>query len=149
MIILYNPKAQLCSLISVKIKWVFEWRLYEILSGKMNISFWNLKWLRSSLIILFSIWFQYDMKYYYAVGVGQTVRKFWFKTPPQVGPDVPYTFGLIGILLVSVFRSYTHTHIYKHHMSSHILNLNLHNLLLCFFSFQNEKAILARPMIQT
>lgn len=21
---------------------------------------------------------------------------FWFVTPPEVGPDVPYTFGLIG-----------------------------------------------------
>ncbi|KAJ3696101.1 hypothetical protein LUZ60_001478 [Juncus effusus] len=43
---------------------------------------------------------KYDTKYYYAVGIGQrqTVRQFWFKTPPQVGPDVPYTFGLIGDL---------------------------------------------------
>lgn len=40
--------------------------------------------------------FQFDTKYYYAVGIGQTVRKFWFMTPPESGPDVPYTFGLIG-----------------------------------------------------
>ena len=40
---------------------------------------------------------QYDTKYYYAVGIGQTMRQFWFMTPPKVGPDVPYTFGLIGI----------------------------------------------------
>ncbi|XP_078171245.1 purple acid phosphatase 2-like [Carex rostrata] len=40
----------------------------------------------------------FDTKYYYAVGIGQTVRKFWLKTPPTVGPDVPYTFGIIGDL---------------------------------------------------
>lgn len=39
---------------------------------------------------------QHDTKYYYAVGIGHTVRTFWFTTPPKVGPDVPYTFGLIG-----------------------------------------------------
>nr|CAD1841769.1 unnamed protein product [Ananas comosus var. bracteatus] len=38
----------------------------------------------------------YDTTYYYTVGVGQTERQFWFKSPPKVGPDVPYTFGLIG-----------------------------------------------------
>ncbi|KAG6496908.1 purple acid phosphatase-like [Zingiber officinale] len=41
---------------------------------------------------------KYDTKYYYAVGVDHTVRTFWFTTPPEVGPDVPYTFGLIGDL---------------------------------------------------
>ncbi|KAJ3698864.1 hypothetical protein LUZ61_002569 [Rhynchospora tenuis] len=41
---------------------------------------------------------KFDTKYYYAVGIGQTVRRFWFKTPPEVGPDVPYTFGIIGDL---------------------------------------------------
>ncbi|RLM92017.1 hypothetical protein C2845_PM08G27220 [Panicum miliaceum] len=41
---------------------------------------------------------EFDTKYYYAVGIGQTVRKFWFMTPPKSGPDVPYTFGLIGDL---------------------------------------------------
>lgn len=39
---------------------------------------------------------QYDTKYYYAVGTGNVTREFWFTTPPQPGPDVPYTFGLIG-----------------------------------------------------
>ncbi|WZZ85579.1 hypothetical protein YC2023_114158 [Brassica napus] len=39
---------------------------------------------------------EYDTKYYYVVGVGQTEREFYFFTPPEVGPDVPYTFGLIG-----------------------------------------------------
>lgn len=42
---------------------------------------------------------QYDTKYYYVVGVGQTERMFWFFSPPEIGPDVPYTFGLIGIVL--------------------------------------------------
>ncbi|XP_074592310.1 purple acid phosphatase-like [Curcuma longa] len=41
---------------------------------------------------------KYDTKYYYAVGVDHTARTFWFTTPPEVGPDVPYTFGLIGDL---------------------------------------------------
>ncbi|KAG6505848.1 hypothetical protein ZIOFF_038214 [Zingiber officinale] len=39
---------------------------------------------------------QHDTKYYYAIGIGHTVRTFWFTTPPKVGPDVPYIFGLIG-----------------------------------------------------
>ena len=42
---------------------------------------------------------QYETKYYYEVGIGQTPRKFWFNTPPKAGPDVPYTFGLIGNFL--------------------------------------------------
>ncbi|MQL90060.1 hypothetical protein Taro_022641 [Colocasia esculenta] len=41
---------------------------------------------------------EYDTKYYYKVGIGHTVRQFWFTTPPKSGPDVPYTFGLIGDL---------------------------------------------------
>lgn len=43
---------------------------------------------------------QFDTKYYYEVGIGNTTRQFWFVTPPEVGPDVPYTFGLIGRHLV-------------------------------------------------
>ncbi|GKV46971.1 hypothetical protein SLEP1_g53926 [Rubroshorea leprosula] len=41
---------------------------------------------------------EFDTKYYYEVGIGNTTRQFWFRTPPEVGPDVPYTFGLIGDL---------------------------------------------------
>jgi len=41
---------------------------------------------------------QYNTKYYYEVGLGNTTRQFWFTTPPEIGPDVPYTFGLIGKL---------------------------------------------------
>lgn len=41
---------------------------------------------------------EYDTKYYYVVGSGSVTRQFWFVTPPRPGPDVPYTFGLIGDL---------------------------------------------------
>ncbi|OMO87506.1 hypothetical protein CCACVL1_08988 [Corchorus capsularis] len=41
---------------------------------------------------------KYDTKYYYEVGIGNSSRQFWFRTPPEVGPDLPYTFGLIGDL---------------------------------------------------
>ncbi|KAI4376070.1 hypothetical protein MLD38_013864 [Melastoma candidum] len=41
---------------------------------------------------------EHGTKYYYEVGIGHTVRQFWFVAPPEVGPDVPYTFGLIGDL---------------------------------------------------
>ncbi|XP_022769089.1 purple acid phosphatase-like isoform X4 [Durio zibethinus] len=41
---------------------------------------------------------QSDTKYYYEVGIGNTSRQFWFITPPEVGPDVAYTFGLVGDL---------------------------------------------------
>ncbi|CAN6821162.1 unnamed protein product [Brassica oleracea] len=53
---------------------------------------------------------EYDTKYYYMVGVGQTERKFWFFTPPKAGPDVPYTFGLIGDLGQSFDSNITLTH---------------------------------------
>ncbi|GAY52912.1 hypothetical protein CUMW_145570 [Citrus unshiu] len=41
---------------------------------------------------------EFNTKYYYVVGIGHTERQFWFVTPPEVGPDVPYSFGLIGDL---------------------------------------------------
>ncbi|KAK4477131.1 hypothetical protein RD792_016342 [Penstemon davidsonii] len=53
---------------------------------------------------------KYDTKYYYEVGIGQTARKFWFVTPPEVGPDVPYTFGLIGDLGQTYDSNRTLTH---------------------------------------
>ncbi|CAM6012210.1 unnamed protein product [Sphagnum balticum] len=40
---------------------------------------------------------QYNTKYYYKIGE-VTVREFWFLTPPEIGLDVAYTFGLIGKL---------------------------------------------------
>ncbi|KAJ6897410.1 hypothetical protein NC651_023315 [Populus alba x Populus x berolinensis] len=56
---------------------------------------------------------EFNTKYYYVVGVGHTERKFWFTTPPAVGPDVPYTFGLIGDLGQSYDSNTTLTHYEK------------------------------------
>lgn len=53
---------------------------------------------------------KHDTKYYYMVGIGHTTRTFWFMTPPEVGPDVPYTFGLIGDLGQSYDSNITLTH---------------------------------------
>lgn len=39
----------------------------------------------------------FDTKYFYMVGIGDSARTFFFTTPPRPG-DVPYTFGLIGDL---------------------------------------------------
>ncbi|GER51596.1 purple acid phosphatase [Striga asiatica] len=41
---------------------------------------------------------QYDTKYYYEIGDGDSSRKFWFQTPPQINPDASYKFGIIGDL---------------------------------------------------
>ncbi|KAJ4823874.1 prolyl aminopeptidase [Turnera subulata] len=41
---------------------------------------------------------EFETKYFYEVGLANTTRRFWFITPPKPGPDVPYTFGLIGDL---------------------------------------------------
>lgn len=53
---------------------------------------------------------KFDTKYYYEVGIGQTPRTFSFVTPPAVGPDVPYTFGLIGDLGQTYDSNSTLTH---------------------------------------
>ncbi|XP_075674140.1 purple acid phosphatase-like [Castanea sativa] len=53
---------------------------------------------------------KFNTKYYYVVGIGHTTRQFWFVTPPEVGPDVPYTFGLIGDLGQSYDSNTTLTH---------------------------------------
>ncbi|CAK9142057.1 unnamed protein product [Ilex paraguariensis] len=53
---------------------------------------------------------KFNTKYYYEVGIGRTARTFWFITPPQVGPDVPYTFGLMGDLGQSYDSNTTLTH---------------------------------------
>ncbi|KAL3614034.1 prolyl aminopeptidase [Castilleja foliolosa] len=55
----------------------------------------------------------YNTKYYYEVGTGKTTRTFWFTTPPEVGPDVPYTFGLIGDLGQTYDSNETLTHYEK------------------------------------
>lgn len=52
-------------------------------------------WIRFLLIFSLS---QYDTKYYYKIGEGDSSREFWFQTPPKIGPDAPYKFGIIGKL---------------------------------------------------
>ncbi|CAN6686058.1 unnamed protein product [Malus baccata var. baccata] len=52
----------------------------------------------------------FNTKYYYVVGIGHTERQFWFITPPEVGPDTSYTFGLIGDLGQSYDSNKTLTH---------------------------------------
>lgn len=39
---------------------------------------------------------EHDTKYYYKIGNGDSARSFWFQTPPAIGPDAPYKFGIIG-----------------------------------------------------
>ncbi|KAJ4709073.1 Purple acid phosphatase [Melia azedarach] len=41
---------------------------------------------------------EYDTKYYYKIGSGDSSREFWFQTPPKVDPDASYKFGIIGDL---------------------------------------------------
>lgn len=40
--------------------------------------------------------FQYDTKYFYKIGDGESAREFWFQTPPEIGPNAAYKFGIIG-----------------------------------------------------
>ncbi|XP_061352389.1 purple acid phosphatase-like [Gastrolobium bilobum] len=53
---------------------------------------------------------EHNTKYYYEVGIESTTRQFWFMTPPEVGPDVPYTFGLMGDLGQSFDSNKTLSH---------------------------------------
>jgi hypothetical protein len=39
---------------------------------------------------------EYNTKYYYKIGSGDSAREFWFETPPAIDPDASYTFGIIG-----------------------------------------------------
>lgn len=41
---------------------------------------------------------EHSTKYYYRIGSGDSSREFWFETPPKVGPDATYKFGIIGDL---------------------------------------------------
>ncbi|XP_015081533.2 purple acid phosphatase 6-like [Solanum pennellii] len=41
---------------------------------------------------------KYNVTYIYQLGEHNSTRTFSFTTPPKVGPDVPYTFGIIGDL---------------------------------------------------
>lgn len=47
-------------------------------------------------LILKSYVLQYNSRYFYELSSGNVARQFHFKTPPDVGPDAPYTFGVIG-----------------------------------------------------
>ncbi|KAJ4714289.1 Purple acid phosphatase [Melia azedarach] len=53
---------------------------------------------------------KYDTKYFYELGAGNATRRFSFSTPPKVGPDVPYTFGIIGDLGQTVDSNKTFEH---------------------------------------
>ncbi|GFP83595.1 bifunctional purple acid phosphatase 26 [Phtheirospermum japonicum] len=46
---------------------------------------------------------QYDTKYYYDIGDGDSSRKFWFHTPPKINPDASYKFGIIGLCFFLIF----------------------------------------------
>ncbi|KAL6993494.1 Purple acid phosphatase 25 [Sarracenia purpurea var. burkii] len=41
---------------------------------------------------------QFNTRYFYELGSRDATRRFSFTTPPKVGPDVPYTFGIMGDL---------------------------------------------------
>ncbi|KAB2618565.1 bifunctional purple acid phosphatase 26-like [Pyrus ussuriensis x Pyrus communis] len=41
---------------------------------------------------------EYDTKYYYKIGNGDSSREFWFTTPPKIDPNSHYIFGIIGDL---------------------------------------------------
>uniref|UniRef100_A0A0D6QXJ8 Purple acid phosphatase n=1 Tax=Araucaria cunninghamii TaxID=56994 RepID=A0A0D6QXJ8_ARACU len=56
---------------------------------------------------------KFDTKYFYKIGMGNKTRKFSFSTPPRPGPDIPYTFGLIGDLGQSFDSNKTFQHYLK------------------------------------
>ncbi|KAG6740974.1 hypothetical protein POTOM_056452 [Populus tomentosa] len=57
---------------------------------------------------------EYDTKYYYKIGSGDSYREFWFQTPPQINPDTPYKFGIIGDL----GQTYNSLSTLEHYMQS-------------------------------
>ncbi|XP_038712544.1 bifunctional purple acid phosphatase 26-like isoform X2 [Tripterygium wilfordii] len=57
---------------------------------------------------------KFDTKYYYKIGEGDSARKFWFLTPPKIGPDTPYSFGIIGDL----GQTYNSLSTLEHYMQS-------------------------------
>ncbi|KAJ7944219.1 Purple acid phosphatase [Quillaja saponaria] len=59
---------------------------------------------------------QYDTKYFYEIGIGNVKRQFSFTTPPEVGPDVPYTFGIMGDL----GQTYDSNQTFHHYLSNPI-----------------------------
>ncbi|KAJ7552022.1 hypothetical protein O6H91_06G038900 [Diphasiastrum complanatum] len=57
---------------------------------------------------------EFDTTYHYKLGNGTSAREFSFTTPPKVGPDVPYTFGIIGDL----GQTYDSLNTFQHYLSS-------------------------------
>ncbi|CAH8385039.1 unnamed protein product [Eruca vesicaria subsp. sativa] len=57
---------------------------------------------------------EYETKYFYELGTGRSTRQFNFMTPPKTGPDVPYTFGVIGDL----GQTYASNQTLYHYMSN-------------------------------
>ncbi|KAA8522969.1 hypothetical protein F0562_009392 [Nyssa sinensis] len=57
---------------------------------------------------------EFDTKYYYKIGSGDSAREFWFQTPPKIDPDAPYKFGIIGDL----GQTYNSLSTIEHYMQS-------------------------------
>nr|XP_043624591.1 bifunctional purple acid phosphatase 26-like [Erigeron canadensis] len=57
---------------------------------------------------------EYETKYYYEIGEGDTARSFWFQTPPKIGPNVPYKFAIIG----DMGQTYNSLSTFEHYIES-------------------------------
>ncbi|XP_039132006.1 LOW QUALITY PROTEIN: phosphoenolpyruvate phosphatase-like [Dioscorea cayenensis subsp. rotundata] len=57
---------------------------------------------------------EYEKKYYYKIGTGDSAREFWFQTPPKIDPDTPYIFGIIGDL----GQTYNSLSTFEHYLQS-------------------------------
>ncbi|XP_042494803.1 bifunctional purple acid phosphatase 26 isoform X2 [Macadamia integrifolia] len=57
---------------------------------------------------------EHNTTYYYKIGSGDSSRKFWFQTPPEIHPDASYTFGIIGDL----GQTYNSLSTVEHYMQS-------------------------------
>ncbi|GJX02859.1 bifunctional purple acid phosphatase 26-like protein [Tanacetum coccineum] len=57
---------------------------------------------------------EYDTKYYYEIGDGDSARSFWFKTPPKVDPNAYYKFGIIG----DMGQTYNSLSTFEHYIQS-------------------------------
>ncbi|XP_039058620.1 purple acid phosphatase 2-like [Hibiscus syriacus] len=80
----------------------------------------------------------YNTRYYYEVGLDHTRRTFWFTTPPSVGPNVPYAFGLIGDLGQSFDSNSTLTHYEQIHRKVRWVKISLLSLTLTGIMFLSE-----------
>jgi len=57
---------------------------------------------------------EYNTKYYYKIGSGDSAREFWFQTPPEIGPNASYKFGIIG----DMGQTYNSLSTLEHYMQS-------------------------------